>query len=194
MPESYTHMPFELVNTELPDVKLVQPKLFHDDRGYFTETYRNSDFKKIGIERDFKQDNQSFSLKGTLRGLHFQNPPYAQGKLVRVVKGSILDVGVDIRHDSPTFGKYVMRELSEDNHLMLWVPEGFAHGFLALQDSIVLYKATSEYNRESEGGFIWNDESVNIKWPDINKIISEKDFQFPDLAHINSKFHYGANL
>lgn len=187
-------MPFELVNTELPDVKLIQPKLFHDDRGYFTETYKESDFKSIGIEREFKQDNQSFSVKGTLRGLHFQNPPYAQGKLVRAVRGSILDVCVDIRHNSPTFGKYVMRELSEDNRCMLWVPEGFAHGFFALQDSIVLYKATSEYNKESEGGLRWNDPSVNIKWPDMEKIISEKDFQFPDLEHINSKFHYGVNI
>lgn len=190
MVQIYSAMPFECSDTEIKEIKLIIPRKFEDSRGYFTETYKNSDFSEIGIKREFLQDNQSFSLKGTLRGLHFQNPPSAQGKVVRVLKGSILDVGVDIRRGSPSFGKYVMRELSDTNLKMLWIPEGFAHGFLALEDSIVLYKATSEYERSSEAGLIWNDKTVNIKWPELDVIISEKDQQFPDLEHVNSKFEY----
>lgn len=183
-------MPFISSDTEIGEVKLIEPKRFNDDRGYFSETFKKSNFEEMGIKNSFNQDNQSFSVKGTLRGLHFQNPPFAQGKLVRVVKGKILDVAVDVRRGSPTFGKYVMRELSEDNFKMLWVPEGFAHGFLALEDSLVLYKATSEYNKESEAGLIWNDSTVNVRWPDIEKVISEKDKEWPQLEDIDSKFNY----
>ena len=183
-------MPFNLLNTEIEEVKLIEPKKFPDERGYFLETYKKSNFTEMGINGNFNQHNHSFSVRGTLRGLHFQNPPYAQGKLVRVMKGKILDVAVDVRKDSPTYGKYVMRELSEDNFRILWVPEGFAHGFLALEDSIVLYKATSEYNTDSEAGLIWNDRIVNIGWPKFEKVISEKDKTWPELENINSRFNY----
>ena len=183
-------MPFDLLKTEIGEVKLIEPKKFPDDRGFFSEIYKESSFAEMGINSNFKQDNHSFSVKGTLRGLHFQNPPYAQGKLVRVVKGRILDVAVDVRKNSITYGKYVMRELSEDNFRMLWVPEGFAHGFLALEDSTVLYKATSEYNKNSEAGLIWNDRTVNIEWPELEKVISEKDKTWPELEKIDSKFNY----
>ncbi len=184
-------MPFKLLHTDIPDVKVVEPKVFPDERGYFLESFKKSDFISLGIERDFKQDNHSFSVAGTLRGLHFQKPPYAQGKIVRVVVGRIIDVAVDVRVGSPTYGRYVSVELSADNHLMLWVPEGFAHGFLALTDSLVLYKATSEYNKASEGGLIWNDPDVGIKWPVETPILSEKDTQWPKLKNLKSGFIYG---
>lgn len=183
-------MSFNLLNTEIEEVKLIEPKKFPDNRGYFSETYKKSNFTEMDISENFNQDNHSFSIRGTLRGLHFQNPPYAQGKLVRVVMGKILDVAVDVRKGSITYGKYVMRELSDDNFRILWVPEGFAHGFLALEDSIVLYKATSEYNKESEAGLIWNDRTVNIGWPELEKVISEKDKTWPELEKINSRFNY----
>lgn len=184
-------MPFRLINTEIPEVKVIEPKAFPDERGYFLESFKKSDFLALGIDRDFKQDNHSFSVAGTLRGLHFQKPPCAQGKLLRVVQGRIVDVAVDVRPGSPTYGKFVSRELSSDNHLMLWVPEGFAHGFLALEDSQVLYKATSEYNKASEGGLIWNDPDVGIKWPLKSPVLSDKDTQWPLLKDLRSGFNYG---
>ncbi len=184
-------MPFEFKDTNIKEVKVIIPKAFPDDRGYFLESFKKSDFEKAGINREFKQDNHSFSVKGTLRGLHFQNPPYSQGKLVRVLKGKILDVAVDVRKGSPTFGNYVMEELTEKNFKILWVPEGFAHGFLALEDSLVLYKATSEYNQSSEAGVIWNDKTIDIKWPDIEKVISEKDKKWPILTESKTKYIYG---
>ena len=183
-------MPFSLEDTEIKEIILITPKKFPDARGYFSETFKKTDFIQMGIDTEFLQDNQSFSLKGTLRGLHYQNPPFAQGKLVRVLRGKILDVGVDVREGSPSFGRYVMRELSEENGSMLWIPEGFAHGFLALEDSTVFYKATNEYNKNSEGGLIWNDPSVSIKWPEIEKTLSAKDQEWPTLKGINSKFRY----
>ena len=184
-------MPFRLIDTEIPEVKVIEPRAFPDERGYFLESFKKSDFIALGIERDFKQDNHSFSVAGTLRGLHFQKPPYAQGKLLRVVQGRIVDVAVDVRSGSPTYGRFVARELSSDNHLMLWVPEGFAHGFLALPDSHVLYKATSEYNKASEGGLIWNDPDVGIEWPLKNPVLSEKDTLWPCLKDLKSGFKYG---
>ncbi len=177
-------MPFEFVKLEIEDVYLIKARAFGDDRGYFSETYKRSDFKSMGINVDFKQDNQSFSVKGTLRGLHFQKSPYSQGKLVRVVKGKIFDVGVDLRQNSQTYGKYVSAILSDENMQMLWIPEGFAHGFQALEDSIVLYKTTSEYNKESEGGVIWNDPDINVKWPEKPTELSEKDKLWPRLSDL----------
>lgn len=177
-------MPFEFVKLEIEDVYLIKARAFGDDRGYFSETYKRSDFKSMGINVDFRQDNQSFSVKGTLRGLHFQKPPYSQGKLVRVVKGKIFDVGVDLRQNSQTYGKYVSAILSDENMQMLWIPEGFAHGFQALEDSIVLYKTTSEYNKESEGGVIWNDPDINVKWPEKPTELSEKDKLWPRLSDL----------
>lgn len=177
-------MPFEFIELEIKGAFLVRPQIFGDNRGYFTETYKKSEFESAGIKWDFRQDNQSFSKKGTLRGLHFQREPYAQGKLVRVVKGKIFDVGVDLRIKSITYGKYISAILSEENKEMLWIPEGFAHGFLALEDSVVLYKATSEYNKESEGGIIWNDPDVAVKWPENPLEISPKDKKWPSLNNI----------
>jgi dTDP-4-dehydrorhamnose 3,5-epimerase len=177
-------MPFEFIKMEIDGVFRIRPKIFNDGRGYFTETYKRSDFERSGIKADFRQDNQSSSTKGVMRGLHFQRDPYAQGKLVRVVKGSIFDVGVDLRKNSKTFGKYISAVLSEENKEMLWIPEGFAHGFLALEDSVVLYKATGEYNKDSEGGLIWNDPSVNIKWPFTPTEISDKDRLWPTLKDL----------
>ena len=177
-------MSFEFVELEIKGTFIVRPKIFGDSRGYFTETYKRSDFESAGIKGDFRQDNQSYSKKGVLRGLHFQREPYSQGKLVRVVKGKIFDVGVDLRESSPTYGKYISAILSAENMEMLWIPEGFAHGFLALEDSIVLYKATSEYNKGSEGGVIWNDPDIAVKWPEAPAEISPKDREWPSLRNL----------
>ncbi len=174
-------MTFEFIELDIKETFLIRSKIFPDERGYFTETYKGTAFESHGIRCEFMQDNQSFSKKGTLRGLHFQKEPHAQGKLVRVVKGRIFDVGVDLRKDSDTFGKYISAILSEENMDMLWVPEGFAHGFLALDDSVVLYKATNEYNKDSEAGIIWNDPDVGIKWPEEPSEISPKDREWPFL-------------
>jgi len=179
-------MPFEFIELSIKGVFIIKPKFFKDSRGYFTETYKQSDFMAAGIDVEFKQDNQSYSRKGVLRGLHFQKEPFAQGKLVRVVKGKIFDVGVDLRKKSPTFGKYISAILSDENQEMLWLPEGFAHGFLALEDSLVLYKATNEYNKESEGGIIWNDADVAVKWPEMPDDISPKDREWPSLRDLKS--------
>ena len=182
-------MPFEFIKTEIPDVVLVKPRVFSDERGFFMETYKKSDFEKAGIETNFVQDNHSKSVKGVLRGLHFQKEPKAQGKLVRCLKGKIFDVAVDIRKNSPTFGKWVGYELSEENKYMLWIPEGFAHGFLTLEDNTeIFYKVSnSEYSPEHDAGIIWNDEDINIKWPIENienLILSEKDKKLPKLREI----------
>lgn len=183
-------MPFDFNHLDIPEVILVTPKKFKDERGFFEETYKRTEFINGGIDREFQQDNHSFSVKGTLRGLHFQNPPNAQGKLVRCLKGKILDIAVDIRKGSPTIGKWVGEILSGDNSRMLWIPEGFAHGFLALEDSHVEYKATNEYSKESEDGIIWNDDSFNINWGIENPLISQKDFMWPSFNKSNSKFTY----
>lgn len=175
-------MPFEFEKTEIDDVILVKPKVFGDERGFFMETYKESDFEKAGIKDKFVQDNYSKSVKGVLRGLHFQKPPMEQGKLVRCVKGKIYDVAVDIRKDSPTFGKWTACELSEDNRYMLWIPKGFAHAFLTLSDEAeIMYKVSgAEYSPEHDSGIIWNDSYLNIEWPlqeyGIDKpSLSEKD-------------------
>ena len=177
-------MPFEFVELEIKGVYKIKPKAFGDGRGYFVETYKSSDFQSAGINVDLKQDNQSFSVRGTLRGLHFQKSPYAQGKLVRVVKGRIFDVGVDLRQNSKTYGQYVSAILSGENMEMLWIPEGFAHGFQALEDSIVLYKTTSEYHKESESGVIWNDPDIKVQWPEKPTELSEKDKSWPRLSEL----------
>lgn len=168
---------------------LITPMIFHDERGYFYESFNQSKFEKLVSGTIFVQDNQSCSHKGVLRGLHFQSPPYAQGKLVRVVKGRVLDVAVDIRKNSSTYGQYISVELSALNHEMLWIPPGFAHGFLSLEDdTIFLYKCTNNYNKESEGGLLWNDESLNINWGIENPIVSEKDMELVNFSNLISKF------
>ncbi len=170
-------MPFEFKPQEIKDVILVEPKVFGDARGFFMETYKKSDFFANGIDVEFNQDNHSKSTKGVLRGLHFQKAPHAQAKLVRCSKGRIYDVAVDIRKGSSTFGKYVKVELSEENKRMLFIPAGFAHGFVALSDEVeLLYKASGEYCPEADCGIIWNDSDINIDWNiDFEPILSEKD-------------------
>ena len=169
-------MPFEFKRLEIPDVILIKPKVFEDERGFFMETYKKSDFEKAGIKGEFVQDNHSKSKYGVLRGLHFQKGPYAQAKIVRCIRGVIYDVAVDLRKNSPTFGEYVGVLLSEFNKYQLYIPKGFAHGFVVLSDvAEVAYKVDNVYAPDYEGGLIWNDPDVGIKWPIENPIVSEKD-------------------
>ncbi len=168
---------------------VIEPRIFNDPRGYFYESYNSDIFKAAGVEAVFVQDNQSLSHKGATRGLHFQAPPFEQGKLVRVVQGAVIDVIVDIRKSSPTYGKSYSIELSDINHLMLWIPPGFAHGFETLQDkTIFLYKCTNVYHKESEGGLFWNDPALEINWQSENPIVSEKDQILPLLTDFVSPF------
>lgn len=166
----------------IPEVILIQPRVFDDPRGFFYEVYNQSVFAAHGISDVFVQDNLSRSSKGVLRGLHYQVPPKAQAKLVRVLKGSILDVVVDIREGSKTFGRHASSTLSAENREMLYVPVGFAHGFCALEEGTeVMYKVTDFYSPAHERGIIWNDPSLGIEWPQMNFLISEKDQKFPPL-------------
>lgn len=178
-------MPFEFVKMEIPDVILIKPKIFEDERGFFMETYKRQDFERAGIKGEFVQDNHSKSRYGVLRGLHFQKKPYAQAKIVRCVKGIIYDVAVDLRNNSPTFGRYVNAILSEHNKYMLYIPRGFAHGFLVLSNEAeVVYKVDNPYAPDHEGGLIWNDPDVNISWPIDNPILSQKDQKWPTLKDL----------
>jgi len=177
-------MPFNFKETTLPGVQIVQPRCFGDDRGFFMETYKKSDFVTAGIGENFQQDNHSFSSKGVLRGIHFQSAPYAQGKLVRVVKGAVWDVAVDLIKGSPTYGQSFGLELNEENNTMLYIPPGFGHGFVTLVDNThFLYKCTAEYAPESDGGVIWNDPDLKIAWPieGIEPLVSDKDKILPFL-------------
>ena len=162
----------------IPDVLLIEPKVYADDRGFFFESFNLKDFKETTfLDVNFVQDNHSKSKKGVLRGLHYQLPPYAQGKLIRVIQGEVFDVAVDIRKSSPTFGKYVSQILSAENKKQMWVPEGFAHAFLTLSEtSEFFYKTTNFYHFESECCILWNDKTLNIQWPrNINIQLSPKD-------------------
>ena len=166
--------------TEIEGLIIITPDVFKDDRGIFMETFHRDVFEKNGLPTHFAQDNRSVSKKHVLRGLHFQKPPYAQGKLVNVVRGAALDVAVDLRKNSPTFGKWKSVLLTEDNRLIFWIPEGFAHGFVALEDNTVFqYKCTNIYCKESEGSIRWNDPDLNIDWGVSNPILSEKDALAP---------------
>lgn len=182
-------MPFEFERQSIEDVILVKPKVFGDNRGFFLESYKKSDFFANAIDVEFNQDNHSKSTKGVLRGLHYQANPHGQAKLVRCSKGRIYDVAVDIRPDSKTFGQYVKVELSEDNKHMLYIPVGFAHGFVALTDEVeILYKASGEYSPQSDRGIIWNDKDINIDWEiDFEPLLSEKDKIQPKLCEINKE-------
>jgi len=162
----------------------ITPRLFRDERGLFFESFSEKIFRNNGIEASFVQDNQSYSTKNVLRGLHFQKAPYGQGKLVRVIKGKALDIAVDIRKDSPTFGQYESIILDSEKSNMFYVPEGFAHGFLALEETILVYKCTNYYNKESESGIIWNDPDLNIKWGILHPIISQKDLELGRLKDL----------
>ncbi|MBW3020556.1 dTDP-4-dehydrorhamnose 3,5-epimerase [Candidatus Woesearchaeota archaeon] len=180
-------MPFEFKKLEIPEIILITPKVFHDERGFFLESYKKSDFEKYEIP-ELIQENHSFSKKGVLRGLHYQKEPKAQGKLVRVIKGNILDIVVDIRKKSKTYGKYLIIELSENNKNLLWVPKGFAHGFLALEDSEVIYKTSNEYSPEHERGIIYNDPALNILLPELNLIVHERDLSYTTLDKADNYF------
>jgi len=175
-------MPFEFERLEIPDVILIKPKVFGDERGFFMETYKKPDFERAGIIGEFIQDNHSRSRYGVLRGLHFQREPYAQAKIVRVVRGIIYDVAVDLRRNSPTFGKWIGVTLSEHNKYQLYVPRGFAHGFVVLSEvADVIYKVDNLYAPEYEGGIIWSDPELEIDWPVEAPIVSEKDKRWPTL-------------
>jgi len=177
--------------TAIEGLLIIEPRVFKDDRGYFYESYSKQKFEEAGIHADFIQDNQSFSQKGTLRGLHGQANPYAQGKLVRVIQGRVLDVAVDIRKNSPTYGQHFTIELSGENHKQFWVPPGFLHGFVTLEDNTIFtYKVTNYYNKESEIGVIWNDPTLAVGWG-INEtevLLSPKDELLPSFADFKSPF------
>jgi dTDP-4-dehydrorhamnose 3,5-epimerase len=167
-------------STPLKDLIIIEPEVFNDSRGYFFESYNKEKFRKAGLQSEFIQDNQSLSQKGVLRGLHLQNPPWEQGKLVRVIKGAVLDVVLDARKNSESFGKHFSIVLSEQNKTQLWIPPGFAHGFLTLEDeTIFYYKCTQLYNRESEAGIRWNDPELGIDWGVENPSLSAKDALLP---------------
>src|SRR5574344_2182371 len=170
-------MPFEFEKQKIKDLVLIEPKVFGDNRGFFMESYKKSDFVENGIDVEFNQDNHSKSGAHVLRGLHFQKAPYEQAKLVRCSRGRIYDVAVDIRKNSPTFGDYVKVELSEENKNMLYIPKGFAHGFVVLSEAAeILYKASGEYAPQADSGILWNDKDININWEiNFEPILSEKD-------------------
>jgi len=184
-------VPFDFRQMNIPGLMLIEPKAFGDDRGFFLEIYKHTDFSKAGIIEHFVQDNFSSSVKGVLRGLHYQKEPRAQGKLVRCMKGSIFDVAVDIRKGSPTYGRWAGVELSAENSLMLYVPTGFAHGFLTLSEMAeVLYKCTAEYSPADDRGIIWNDPDINIAWVEQAPLLSGKDAVLPPLRSADHEFRY----
>ncbi|MDD2482981.1 MAG: dTDP-4-dehydrorhamnose 3,5-epimerase [Candidatus Shapirobacteria bacterium] len=177
------------LKTKLEGLIIIEPSVFTDDRGFFMETYSKKVFAENGIDIEFVQDNHSQSTKGVFRGLHFQKPPFAQDKLVRCTRGEVLDVAVDIRQDSPTFGQHEAILISEENKRMVFIPQGFAHAFLVLSDiADFQYKCSNFYNKESEGGILWNDPELKIDWPQIeNIILSEKDKLWPTLSEIKNQ-------
>ena len=177
--------------TQIPGLIIIEPKVFRDDRGYFLESFNKKTFSEAGITADFVQDNQSFSNRGTLRGLHGQADPFAQGKLVRVIQGRVIDIAVDIRKNSPTYGQYVSAELSGDNFRMFWIPAGFLHGFSTLEDNTIFaYKVTNLYDKASEIGVKWNDTDLNIAWglDEDEVILSDKDQVLPLFKDFKSPF------
>ena len=176
---------------DIPEVILVEAQAFPDERGFFMESFKESIFETNGINTRFVQDNYSHSIKGVLRGLHYQKDPKAQAKLVMVIRGEIFDVAVDIRKGSPTYGKWIGETLSDKIHRMLYVPEGFAHGFCALSNGTdVLYKVNQEYSAENDRGILWNDPEVGVKWPVDKPIVSKKDLEQPVLNNADNNFVY----
>ena len=187
----------EVIKTELEGVVILEPRLFKDDRGYFFESFSQREFDEKVRPVKFAQDNESKSVYGVLRGLHFQKPPFAQSKLVRVIQGAVLDVAVDIRVGSPTYGKHVAVELTAENHRQLFIPRGFAHGFSVLTDEVVFqYKCDNFYAPQSEGAIAWNDPALGIDWriPEASVILSEKDKHHPLLKDLPETFYYSDNL
>jgi dTDP-4-dehydrorhamnose 3,5-epimerase len=179
----------EIIENVLTDAYVLKPRVFEDDRGYFYESFNENRFNEvIGKKYNFVQDNQSYSAKGTLRGLHFQKGEATQTKLVRVVRGAAYDVAVDLRADSPTFKQWYGVELSDTNYLQFLIPRGFAHAFVALEDNTIFqYKVDNHYSSEHDGGIIWNDEELNIEWPNLTLELSEKDKQLPELNQLDLK-------
>ena len=187
----------EVIKTELEGVVILEPRLFKDDRGYFFESFSQREFDEKVRPVKFVQDNDSKSVYGVLRGLHFQKPPFAQSKLVRVIQGAVLDVAVDIRVGSPTYGKHVAVELTAENHRQLFIPRGFAHGFSVLTDEVVFqYKCDNFYAPQSEGAIAWNDPALGIDWriPEASVILSEKDKHHPLLKDLPETFYYSEDL
>ena len=187
----------EVIKTDIEGVVIIEPRIFKDERGYFYESFSQREFEEKVCRTTFVQDNQSKSSYGVLRGLHFQKPPYCQSKLVRCIKGAVLDVAVDIRKGSPTFGKYVAVELTEDNHRQFFVPRGFAHGFAVLSEEAVFqYKCDNFYNKESEGSVAWNDPELDIDWkiPFDKVLLSEKDKLSKNIADADYLFDYNEKL
>lgn len=179
----------KFIPTEISGLIVIEPKVIEDQRGHFFESYRMDKMDEAGIQVTFVQDNQSKSEKNVLRGLHFQNPPFEQGKLIRVITGSVLDVAVDIRKNSPTYGKWHSIKLSGKNKKMFWIPPGFAHGFVSLEDNTIFtYKCTNVYNKNSEGSIRWNDPRLNIEWGIEEPKLSEKDMKAPLFSALESKF------
>lgn len=181
----------EVIKTNIEGVIIIEPRIFKDDRGYFFESFSQREFEEKVCKTTFVQDNESKSSYGVLRGLHFQKPPFAQSKLVRVIKGAVLDVAVDIRKGSPTFGQYVSVELTGDNHRQFFIPRGFAHGFSVLSEEVIFqYKCDNFYSPQSEGAIAWNDPDLNIDWriPIEEVVLSEKDSKHPKLKELQSVF------
>lgn len=182
-------MPFRFEKLDIPEVVSVTPTRHRDGRGFFSEGYRSSAFAEAGIDVRFVQDNVARSTRGVLRGLHFQAPPSAQGKLVGVVRGRIFDVAVDIRVGAPTYGRWIGRTLDDDAGEMLWIPPGFAHGYLVLSEvADVLYRVTSEYAPEADGGVRWDDPALGIEWPTDEPVLSDRDRALPSLDELESPF------
>jgi len=181
----------KITKTKIKGLLIIEPQVFKDERGFFLETYNQKIYEEAGIKYDFVQDNLSKSAKGVLRGLHYQVNPFAQGKLVQVIQGAVLDVAVDIRFGSPTFGQYASVELDEKNKKQFWIPPGFAHGFVSLTGGAIFsYKCTNLYNPESERGIIWNDPSLKINWKTKSPIVSEKDKKNKLFKDIEKDFEF----
>lgn len=187
-------MPFIFKSANIPDVIVIETLIFKDNRGFFTESYKRSDFSAAGIRDAFIQDNSSYSMHSSLRGLHYQKAPYAQAKLVYVSSGEIFDVAVDIRKHSPTYGQWIGMTLSGESGRMLYIPAGFAHGFCVLsEEAYVTYKVTAEYNPAMDRGIIWNDRDIRINWPISDPLLSPKDAELPSLRDADNEFVFTAH-
>jgi dTDP-4-dehydrorhamnose 3,5-epimerase len=184
-------MPFKFSDREIPGVKVIEYEKFNDPRGFFMETYRKNDFAEHGIKLPFVQDNYSRSGRGVLRGLHYQKNPFAQGKLVLVLKGEVYDVGVDIRKGSPTYGRWIGEVLSSENRKMLYLPPGLAHGFCVLSEEVdFFYKVTADYAPDLDRGFAWNDPEIGIEWPISDPILSQRDRRLPPLRDADNNYTF----
>jgi dTDP-4-dehydrorhamnose 3,5-epimerase len=187
-------MAFRRIDTPIPDLFVIEPDVFRDPRGYFMETYNQAALRALGLESRFLQDNLSHSARGILRGLHFQADPHAQGKLVSVLQGVVYDVAVDIRKGSPTYGKWYGIVLDAESHRMMYVPPGFAHGFVVRSETCLFsYKCTQLYHKPSEGGIRWDDPTLAIQWEEANPLVSDKDKLLPEWSDFDSPFQYHPN-